>query len=427
MEDNKLGYDTKLDIKLNILHLFKTSYPSISGYTVRSHFILTKQKSFSNPIGLVDPYFIKKRKLDVIQGNIYYRYPPDLKLRLFNNRNFSHIPFLERISQIVYLTILKTPMSLLRSIVKQKKIDLIHGHTYAIFSNFGEKAAREAKIPFVYEVRGFWEDSRVGVGRLEEFGYQYMKTRRSETKLMKKADAVITLGEMMKKEIISRGLDKKKVFVIPNGVDTQKFKPIPPDIDLKEKLKLKNKKIVAYIGSIQKFEGIDTLIRAIAQVKKEFDNIVLILIGSSFKLYKQELINLSRKLRIKNSVHFIGRIPTTIIKNYYSIVDIIVIPRKNIRVCRLVPPLKQLEAMAMKKVVIASDLPALRENIKPSISGDVFEAGNHKELAQKILKYLYDETLVTNLSKTARNYVQKHHDWNTIIKKYISLYHKLLE
>ena len=428
MGDIKSFYDVGLDKKPNILHLFKTSYPSISGYTVRSHFILTKQKIFCNPIALVDPYYIKKRKLDNIEGNIYYRYPPDLKLKLSNNAILSHIPYLDRISQIVYLKILNTPISFLRSIVSHKKINLIHGHTYARFSNFGEKVAREAKIPFIYEVRGFWEDSRVGVKRLKEFGYQYMKIRRSETNLMKKADALITLGKNMKKEIVSRGFDEKKVFVIPNGVDTEKFKPISPDLNLKERLKLKNKKIIAYIGSIQRIEGIDVLIQAIAQIKKEFKEIVLILIGSSFNAYKKELIKLSKKLGIENSVHFIGRIQRDFIRNYYSIVDIIVIPRKNVRVCRLVTPLKQLEAMAMEKIVITSDLPALREMVKPGISGDVFEAENANDLAKKILFYLTNQIERDKLRCKARKYVQINYDWNKIVFKYFDIYnHELVK
>ena len=427
MEVNKTIYDVGLDKKPKILHLFKTSYPSISGYTVRSHFILTKQKSFSYPFALVDPYFIKKRKPDLIEGNIYYRYPPDLKLRLYNKDFLSQIPILERFSQILYLNLLKTPMSLLRSIVKLKNIDLIHGHTYARFSNFGEKVAREAEIPFVYEVRGFWEDSRVGAGRLKEFGYQYMKIRRSETNLMKKADALITLGASMKKEIISRGVDKDKVFVIPNGVDIKKFTPISPDQSLREELNIKNKKIVAYIGTIQESEGIDILIKAIAEVKKKINDVKLLLIGNSFQYYKQKLINLSKQLGINNIVHFIGGIPRNYIQNYYSVVDLIVIPRKNSRVCRLVTPLKQLEAMAMKKVVIASDLPALREMIKPGISGDLFEPENMNDLADKIIYYLLNERISEKLGVTAKEYVQINHDWDKIAINYRKIYMELLE
>lgn len=417
----------KLDFKPNILHLLKTSYPSLSGYTVRSHFILTNQKSFANPYAVVDPYFIRKEKPDIIENNIYYRYPPNLKLRLFNNYNFSQLSILASLSKKIYISLLKTPLPFVRTIVKKKKIDLIHGHTYATFSSFGERIAREEKIPFIYEVRGFWEDSRVAVGRLKEFGYQYMKIRKIETKLMKKADFLITLGKMMKKEISSRGIEEEKIFIVPNGVDIEQFQPEASNANLKHILKIEEKKIIAYIGSIQEIEGIETLIKALKIVKKEIKNTVLLLIGSCYKPYKLKLKKLIKKLGINNSVRFIGQIEQRKIKNYYSIIDIIIIPRIDARVCRLVTPLKQLEAMAMKKIVITSDLPALCETVKPRVSGDIFKTGNSEDLADKIIYYLNNQEISNRLREKAREYVQNNHNWKKIAKKYKILYEKLLE
>ena len=66
------------------------------------------------------------------------------------------------------------------------------------------------------------------------------------------------------------------------------------------------------------------------------------------------------------------------------ILILIVIPCIKARVNVLVPPLKQLEAMAMQKVVITSDLPALREIVKPGVSGDIFIADDDIDLGKKI-------------------------------------------
>ena len=416
-----------MNFKPNILHLLKTSYPSLSGYTVRSHYLLTKQKTFANPYAIVDPYYIRKDKPDIIENNTYYRYPLNLKLKLFNNHQLLQGFILKKLSKSIFLSILKTPLPFLRWIVKEKKIDLIHGHTYATFSNFGEKVAREEKIPFIYEVRGFWEDSRVAVGRLKEFGYQYMKTRMIETTLMKKADILITLGKMMKKEIASRGIDNDKIFIVPNGVDIEKFHPEPPDVNLKHYLGIESTRVIGYLGTIQEFEGLEILIQALKFIKREIENSVLLLIGDCHDSYKLKLKILTKKLGLSDSVHFIGRIEQSKIKNFYSIIDIVVIPRINARVCRLVTPLKQLEAMAMKKVVITSDLPALREIVKPGVSGDTFKAGDPSELAEKISYYLTNQEKNDHLSETAREYVQNNHDWNKIVKKYYFIYKQLLE
>lgn len=132
------------------------------------------------------------------------------------------------------------------------------------------------------------------------------------------------------------------------------------------------------------------------------------------------------KLKIKNDVIFTGKVPHEEIKRFYSIIDIFILPCLNIRVNRLVTPLKPLEVMAMGKVLLASDLPALKELIIPNISGDLFEAENAKALAIKIEEYLKNTDKVNKLKQAAREYVVNNYSWFEIIKKYNSIYEKLI-
>ena len=265
-----------------------------------------------------------------------------------------------------------------------------HGHTPQGFSKRGEKVARKLNIPFVYEVRGFWEDTKVGLGKGIENSKKYLKLKYKETMLMKKADVVITLGQNMRKELIYRGINSEKIKIVPNAVNTNEFTILEPDLRLKTELNLQQKKIIGYIGSIRKIEGIEILLQAISLIKRKFDNIVLILAGSYTQDYFKTLKKMVADLKLDNNVLFVGKIPHQDIKKYYSISDMIVIPRINIRVTRLVTPLKPLEAMAMGKIILTSDLPALRELVKPGVSGDLFQAENPEDLAKKIVLYLKD-------------------------------------
>ncbi len=412
--------------KFNILHLFKISLPILSGYTIRCHFILSHQKKFANPYGLTSPFVLRNDKISSYNGVCYYRYPNNTKINLFKNSKITNLLYFARLINKAYFKLLKVPSSFINEIVENKKIDLIHGHTNERFPKYGAKVARKKGLPFIYEVRGFWEDSFVISGSLKEFGYNYMNIRRKETNLMKKADAIITLGNIMAKEIISRGISKDKIFIVPNAVDTKVFKPIMPDKRLISKLEIQGKKIIAYVGSIREIEGIDALINALKLVKEDFDNIFLLLIGGISKEYKKKLNNIIRRLKIRDYVYFIGKVNPNEIINYYSILDLIVIPRIKARVNILVPPLKQLEAMAMQKVVITSDMPALREYIKPGVSGDIFKAGDYVDLAKKIKFYLSNPELMTELGLKARNFVKNKYDWNIVIEKYHSLYKKIL-
>ena len=262
------NYNMRKD-KFNILHLLKISFPKVSGYNVRSHYILKKQKKFANPFALTSPFFRRENKIEIIEGVKYYRYPKGTKVSLLNHPWLLDYLIPAKLINRLYFDGLKIPIPFLEKLVREKNIHLIHGHTNQRFSRYGQMIAKKLGIPFIYEVRGFWEDSLVIQTNLKALGYQYFKIRRKETKLMKKADAIITLGHMMKNEIVSRKISKKKIYIIPNAVDTNLFKPIPANKMIIQKLKLENKIVIAYIGSIRKLEGIEILIKAFKEVRRK--------------------------------------------------------------------------------------------------------------------------------------------------------------
>lgn len=415
------------NFKPNVLHLLHKSFPIYVGYTIRSQFILSHQKKFANPYALTRPFFIRKNKIDFFNNVIYFRYPKNFFEELIHYFCFSKYFNAAKYYNEIYYSLLKIPKNFILKIVKKKKIDLIHGHTPYLFASLGEIVAHKIGIPFIYEVRGFWEDTNVILGLYKESDKEYQKIQYKETQLMNKSDAVITLGRRMKKELIIRGVNKNKIYIIPNAVDMKYFQPIPPDPEIKKNLKINKKQVVAYIGSIRKIEGLETLIKAISIVKKEIKDIKVLLIGGGDERYCSKLEKLIKKLSLNEVIFFTGPIASTEINKYYSIVDIIVIPRINTRVNRIVTPLKQLEAMAMKKIVITSDLPALRETIKPGINGDTFKAEDSDALSNKIIKYLSNEEARNKLGDSARDFVQKNYDWNSVVEKYREIYEKLLK
>lgn len=415
---------------IKVLHLLQQSLPNNAGYSIRSHYILKYQKEFLTPYALTRPFFMRNNDPEIYDGIKYYRFPKKPSLELFDSffsskyfwkkLFFDYSP--ENIFIYLFFDLFKIPSRFIRKLAIKKHVDIIHGHTPYIFADMGYKASLKLDIPFIYEVRGFWEDTKVVLGIFKKDGVDYKYTQRRETELMRKADTVITLGEMMKKEILRRRINSDKVHIIPNGVDVDKFKPRAPDEDLKKSLGHSGKLLVGYIGSIGRIEGIEYLIKSLKYLSDSLDKVEIMLVGGCNDDYGQELKDLAKRDGVRDRVHFIGRVPVFQVQRYYSILDIVVIPRINARVNRLVTPLKQLEAMAMEKVVITSDLPALKEMIIPGISGDCFKPENPKALARKIECYALNKGLRMDLGRSARNYVIENHDWKKIAKKYESIY-----
>ncbi|GAG81842.1 unnamed protein product, partial [marine sediment metagenome] len=196
---------------------------------------------------------------------------------------------------------------------------------------------------------------------------------------------------------------------------------------VEKRFKINGKFIIGYIGRLSWYEGIDILIKSIPCVLKKIQNIILVLIGNINKDYLKYLKQLSRELNISKYILLLSAIPHREITKYYSIIDIIVLPRLNLNVSRLVTPLKPLESMALKTLVIASDLPALRFTIKPEKTGDLFKAEDPEDLASKIIYYLRNPEKRNKIEEFARDYVEKNFSWKKVVPNYRKIYDDLLK
>ena len=421
----KCNLNLSNESKLKILHLLTISLPKLAGYSIRTHNILKYQSDYCFPFALTEPDFLPKKTPDIIDNIIYYRHPPTSAYNCFFNQRIKKMTRKLKINKWYYRTLFRKNLFFLKKLLNFYPADIIHVQSSTFYGTFGGLIAKKLKIPFIFEVRGFVEDTHIGLGILKEGSFQYNNRKRARLKIIKKADVIVTLSYPMKKELISQGIEDNKIKIIPNGVNIEKFLPKSQYISLKHKLGLKNEKILGYIGSIRRIEGIEILLQAIKIIKQKVKDITLLIIDPGDPIYIKELRTITEKLDIKNNIKFIGSVPNNEIDDYYSIVDICIIPRLNLRVNQFVTPLKPLEAMAMGKLLITSDLPALRELVKPKISGELFEAENYKELAEKLLFYLNNQEMINKIGKKARDYVVTHYSWNNIIKKYLSLYNSL--
>ncbi|HAK91250.1 MAG TPA: glycosyltransferase WbuB, partial [Massilia timonae] len=111
----------------------------------------------------------------------------------------------------------------LSEIIPQIKPDVLHAHSPSLNAIAALKAGKKFGIPVVYEVRAFWEDAAVDHGTSTEGGLRYRLTRALETHALRQADAVTTICEGLRRDIVARGIPADKITVIPNAVDIDKF------------------------------------------------------------------------------------------------------------------------------------------------------------------------------------------------------------
>ena len=102
--------------------------------------------------------------------------------------------------------------------------------------------------------------------------------------------------------------------------------------------------------------------------------------------------------------------------------DVMLYPRRSIRLTELVTPLKPLEAMALGKPVLGSGVGGIRELVEPGGTGLLFEPGNIDSFCHEATRLLMDEELGRRLGSQARKMIVEEKDWKTIVQRYQQVY-----
>ncbi|NOX92737.1 MAG: glycosyltransferase, exosortase A system-associated, partial [Gammaproteobacteria bacterium] len=304
------------------------------------------------------------------------------------------------------------------------KPDIIHAHSPVLNALAALKVGKAFKIPVVYEVRAFWEDAAVDHGTSVEGGLRYKLTHALETYALKKADAVTTICEGLRNDIITRGIDKEKITVIPNAVDIEKFTiQNSSDRVLVSRLGLEGKNVLGFIGSFYAYEGLPLLLESLAMILEDEPETHLVLVGGGPQ--EKELKKLVGKLGLEEKVVFTGRVPHNEIQSYYSLIDMFVYPRISMRLTELVTPLKPLEAMAQGKIVVASDVGGHRELIRPGENGELFPAGDVAELAKTVVELFRQRENWGKRQAESRQFVEQERTWKKSVALYGGTYARL--
>lgn len=330
----------------------------------------------------------------------------------------SKIPFVNYVHHINHLA------KRIEKAVLKDKPDLIQTHSPMFNALAAVQVGKKFNIPVTYEVRALWEDAAVDTGKTKEGSLKYKVIKGIEQSAFNKVDAVSCICDGLKQDLIKRGIPESKLYVTPNAVDISNFKPLyERDAELEKSLELTDKKVVAFIGTFFKYEGLSYAIDAMKEISKTRDDIHLLLVGAGNEL--QNLKDQVANLDLNDFVTFVGRVPFEEVSQYYSLADVMVFPRESIRLTELVTPLKPLESMAQYKPVIASDIGGHRELIEHGKTGFLFPADNSLALSNAITEVIDDNERLTEVSDNGVEFVTNERNWLNTAKQYLPVYQKL--
>ena len=247
----------------------------------------------------------------------------------------------------------------------------------------------------IFEARGFWEITRSSRENKFIGSNDHIRMIRDDLISCALSRKIKTLTSQMRELLISRGIPKNKISLMPNGYDPKKLFYKSRDRDLAKKIGIKDDDIVmGYLGSFVYYEGVELLPDTLFDDElKNLKNLKLLLVGGESesdnnKLITKEIIKkISNNPELKERIILTGKVPLKEINNYYSLFDILIYPRKSFAVTEIVSPIKPIEAAAMGKTIIMSDVAGMDNILDPEVRL-IFKSDDINSLISAIKKSL---------------------------------------
>lgn len=354
---------------LRVMHLLTNSLPHTqSGYTLRSHEILQAQRALGFAVSAITrlgyPVTIGRlfaRDLDVVDGIEYRRL------------------LAPRLAPTPQGRLLQSLQQLL-PIARQFRPDVIHTTTPYSNALIAQSLAELLDVPWTYEVRGMlektWAASRATSRARHdaESSERFALVQARETDLAGSADHVFTLSTAMRDELESRGVPVSRMSIVPNAISESLLDLAPTSLPdgqpagstadaaraFRSTLGLPVSGFwVGAVSSLVDYEGHDVLIDAVVNLRSAGHDVRMIIVGDGAA--RSSLERRIRSADLCHVAHLPGRVPPIRARDYLRALDAVAIPRLDLGVTRSVTPLKPIEAMAIGRPVILSDVPPLRE------------------------------------------------------------------
>jgi PEP-CTERM/exosortase A-associated glycosyltransferase len=402
--------------KYRVLHVVDESLPLVSGYAVRTSGIVQAQLALGNsPMVLTGPahQIREEGATDTVIGGVAYLrtpLPPGISQRALRGR----WPLARE------LAIVRLLRGRIEQALDSGRFDIVHAHSPVLCGLAALQAAESRNLPLVYEIRAFWEDAAVDQSKTTMRSPRYYVSRQLENFVVNRADAVVGIAESILAELRSRGVDSQKLFHMPNGVDTDSFQPMPKDAELAAKVGVGGVPVLGFIGSLFYFEGISWLVRAAVELHRRGLRFKLLIIG-----HGEDAEAVTREIAAAGAQDYIlfpGKVPHQEVKKYYSIIDVMVYPRRSIRLTELVTPLKPLEAMALRRAVLGSSVGGIRELVDNERTGLLFAPENVDDFCRQATRLISDCALRSTLAYQGRDMVLQEKQWNRIAARYHKIY-----
>jgi len=296
------------------------------------------------------------------------------------------------------------------------KFDIIHSHGYTLsYSLIACYYAKKKSKPFILTAHDIIISQELPI---EAKIFKKLYDITFGKYLLKNSERLIALTDDQIPQYLASGAPIDKIRIVPNGIELEKFLKVTINSSILDQFKIKeNDDILLFIGRIEKYKGIQDIIKIMPEILKIYPNLKLFIVGEDYG-FKFQLIKYAKKLNILNKIFFTGPISEANLLQLFKRADIFVFPSKMEGFGIVL-----LEAMASNTLCIAYDIPSVRKVISNGENGILIKSSD--ELFIKILYYLKNIEERAEIEKKALQFVQEY-DMKNIINKIENIYKEVL-
>jgi colanic acid biosynthesis glycosyl transferase WcaI len=259
------------------------------------------------------------------------------------------------------------------------------------------------RVPFIFEVRDLWPESLAAVGAGNEGTVLHRTLGAIAGFLYHRADRVVVVTPAFKDHLIRYWrVPAARISIVENGVETDLFRLDPTAMEVRKQLKLQDRFLICYIGTMGNAHGLDTLIDAAEQLQTALPNAMFLLIGEGAE--KERIIELAVARGLTN-IQFLGQQPREQIPAYVSAADLCLVILKKTELFKTVIPTKLLEYMACERPVIVAVDGQARQIVEEADGGVFVEPENSKALVEAILDLAENPDRRRQMGASGRQYV----------------------
>ena len=284
--------------------------------------------------------------------------------------------------------------------------------------------ARLNGVPFVFEVRDLWPESLAAVGMGNEQSALHRGLTKVAEFLYRNCDRLVVVTPAFKDYLIEHSrVPEEKIVVVENGVDSNVFSRVAPNMALRRELDAEGRFVVSYIGTIGAAHGLETLLEAASWVRERMPEVLFLIVGEGAD--KACVMSLAGSRRLSN-VRFVDQQPRETIPAYISASDACLVLLKKAELFKTVLPTKMLEFMACARPIILGVDGHARKVMEQANAGIFITPQDPTALVEAVMRLASDPALRESMGRNGRQHILRYFSRRDSAKTYLDVLQDLL-